>query len=316
MFIIRPAQEEDFAKLQEIANTAQGIITSLSKDPVVLRQLLNTALASFTTEKTDIRETYYLFVLSDITTNEMCGISAIRPFSYYDFFYQIKEGMLTFLFSNNSPTELGSLYILPPYRKGGYGKLLSLARLHFIATFPARFKTNLMANMRGYLDETKHSPFWESVGKKAMNITYEEAEELIINHDTQREKLVIQHPFPISSLPKMAQDVIGKVHPNTLPALHLLQSEGFRWKGVIDVIDGGPRLDAVAQEVPLIKNSRLLKVQAVLELPSDTPSCLISNNRLDFRACMAPVKQDALGVQLNPETANALQVQVGDLTRI
>ena len=44
-------------------------------------------------------------------------------------------------------------------------------------------------------------------------------------------------------LPKAAQHAIGQVHDLTKPALALVEREGFRYRGYIDIFDGGPTVE-------------------------------------------------------------------------
>ena len=46
-------------------------------------------------------------------------------------------------------------------------------------------------------------------------------------------ELMPRFPIYVNMLDKAAQDVVGKVHQNTLPALKLLQSEGFSFSAVM-----------------------------------------------------------------------------------
>ena len=48
--------------------------------------------------------------------------------------------------------------------------------------------------------------------------------------------------FPLYScfLSEDARNVIGKVHPDTEPALSMLKSEGFSYQGYVDIFDAGP----------------------------------------------------------------------------
>ena len=43
-------------------------------------------------------------------------------------------------------------------------------------------------------------------------------------------------PVYVDLLPKAAQEVIGKMHPHTLPAYHVLESEGLRYQGYVDIL--------------------------------------------------------------------------------
>ena len=57
-------------------------------------------------------------------------------------------------------------------------------------------------------------------------------------------ELMPKHPIYIDLLPETARAVIREPHPNTRPALSLLESEGFRCEGYVDIFDAGPTVQA------------------------------------------------------------------------
>src|SRR6185503_16458836 len=71
----------------------------------------------------------------------------------------IKEvSTLQLLSESKDASELCSLYLHPASRHSGQGRLLSLSRLLFIASHPERFKSTLMAELRGVIDRREVSP--------------------------------------------------------------------------------------------------------------------------------------------------------------
>ena len=63
------------------------------------------------------------------------------------------------------------------------------------------------------------------------------------------------HPIYVPLLPKKAQEVIGKVHPNTEPALKLLESEGFAFNQEVDIFEAGPVVSCDKSEIRCVKES-------------------------------------------------------------
>ena len=316
MFIVRPIQEEDFPTFQECALNAHGIITSLPNKEEDLKRVLENSLASFQKNVEKPLDEFYLFVLEDQAEKKIHGISAIRATSHYQLFYQVKGGYLHLIASYDAPSELCSLYILPSFRKGGQGKLLSRARLHFIVSFPERFKEKIRAEMRGFINEAKNSPFWDSTGRTRVDIRYEEAEALLARHDPSVYKFLFHEPVSVASLPPSTQEIIGKTHPQTVPALEMLKREGFSWSGVIDVVDGGPRLDTYVSNLQMVRQTHLYTLKELKPLES-SETHLLSNHRLNFRALFAPAQVNPQQtITLSPETAEMLQVKPGDLVRL
>ncbi len=207
---------------------------------------------------------------------------------------------------------LCSLYMQPHFRGAGVGKLLSKCRFLFMAQFPERFADKVIAEMRGDSDEQGHSPFWEGLGRHFMSVDYTRAEHIVgMGNKAFIAELMPPHPIYAVLLPQKAQDVMGKVHPQTAPALHLLQQEGFRYQGYIDIFDGGPTVEAPREEIRSIHRSTPVEVQ--LGSGSGGQPCLVANRLLQgFRCAYADLQPAGGKVQLDPALAAALGVQAGD----
>lgn len=74
-------------------------------------------------------------------------------------------------------------------------------------------------------------------------------------------ELMPRHPLYVDMLPDDAKAAIGIVHPNTRPAYNLLLEEGLRYKGYIDIFDGGATLQADIENLRAIKESQSVTVQ-------------------------------------------------------
>ncbi len=52
--------------------------------------------------------------------------------------------------------------------------------------------------------------------------------------------------------------MIGRVHPNTEPALGMLKAEGFGFKDYVDIFDGGPLIECATDEIRAVRDSQVL----------------------------------------------------------
>jgi len=217
----------------------------------------------------------------------------------------------------DGPSEICSLYLKPDYRHGGLGRLLSLSRFLFIAAQPQRFDKMLFAEMRGLMDKkTKISPFWEGIGHLFVDIKYETLTQIRDEETTDISKALPLYPIYVSLLPKDVQECIGKVHIDTIPALNMLIQEGFSLSEEVDILDGGPKIEAEVQEIRTIKSSVLTHISEITSHPIDSPQYLISNENVDFRACYdnLQIKSDN-GIVIHKEVAAALKLSKGDTVR-
>lgn len=147
------------------------------------------------------------------------------------------------------------------------GKLVSLARFNYIASFRDRFEKQLLAQMAPPLTDEGRSEFWEALGRRFTGMPYKEADRL-----SQADKEFIRSLFPqediyLCLLDPRARLVMGRVEPQTQPALHLLESIGFQYLNEVDPFDGGPQMGVATEECTLVASS--LRCQYTKDLSAD-----------------------------------------------
>jgi arginine N-succinyltransferase len=334
MMIIRPIHKNDTDAFIEIAYHARIGMTSMPRNRHLLLERVAASEKAFAKELQTPNHEKYLFVMEDLSTQKIVGTSGItarerhlKPIHFYrleerDQKYAPpgqtpkKNQIMRVVHYYDAPSELCSLYLLPQYRHSGNGRLLSLSRLMFIASFRERFDKMLFANMRGYIDANDYSPFWEGIGRHfaEMNLT-----ELMHLHDEEAidlEQILPDYPIYTSLLPKEVQESIGKTHPDTHPALNMLMQEGFILTEEVDVIDGGPIIEVEVSKARTVETSVTEKIIESSQTPLTGPNFLISNNKLDFRATLAKLGQvKDRGVILEKQVMDALNLKVGDTIR-
>jgi arginine N-succinyltransferase len=126
---------------------------------------------------------------------------------------------------------------------------------------PQLFGKTVVAEMRGVSDADGRSPFWEGLGRHFFSIDFAEADYLTgVGQKAFVAELMPKHPVYVDFLPADAQAVIGKTHDNTRPAVAMLESEGFRYEGYVDIFDAGPTVQAYTSEIRAVKESRTVAV--------------------------------------------------------
>ena len=227
---------------------------------------------------------------------------------------------------HDGPTEIGSLFLSPDYWGSGHGRLLSLSRFLFMAEFEERFESEVIAEMRGVVDQQGKSPLWASLGSYFFQIDFPKAETMSSKSKKFIADLMPQHPIYIPLLPEEAQAVIGQVHNHTRPALSVLKKEGFEFRDFVDIFDGGPTVHCELGEIRSIRESQLGTVKSIK--PSISPSQtdpvnhanpsmlqLISNCRLDYRCCLGEIVWSDSGAEIDEISALRLNLKVGDTVR-
>ncbi|BBI91221.1 arginine succinyltransferase [Serratia symbiotica str. Tucson] len=335
MMMIRPIEYRDLADLLTLASKSGIGLTSLPQDAATLSARIKRALKTWQGELPP-SEQCYLFVLEDRERSRVVGICAIEvaiglmePWYSFRVSTQVHASKqlnvyksVPMLFLSNDHTghsELCTLFLDPDYRYGENGKLLSKVRLLFIAAFRKRFMQRLIAEMRGFSDEKGRSPFWESIGRHFFSIEFAKADYLSgIGQKAFIAELMPKHPLYIDFLSEDAQKVIGEVHPQTVPARRVLESEGLDYQGYVDIFDGGATLEAEIDKMRVVKHSRLVKV-ALTETPIclDAPSLLVANdNYQHYRALLVNTALYDDRLPINAASAAALGVEQGSMVRI
>lgn len=335
MKIIRPIRSGDLAALVHMAETAGAGFTSLPPVPEFLAQKIALSEQSFAVNVVDAGHERYMFVMEETDTGEIGACCAIEAACGLDeAFYNYRVGVAvhasrelgiynsvpTLYLSNDltGTSVLCSLYMKPSFRGAGGGKLLSKCRFMFMANYPGRFSAKVIAEMRGVSNEHGHSPFWEGLGRHFFSVDYDRAEHIVgTGNKAFIAELMPPHPIYTVLLPPEARAVMGKVHAQTAPALHLLEQEGFRYQGYIDIFDGGPSVEAPLADIRTVRRSQLLPVEIDDAQHAGGTLHLIANTKLgDFRCAITELASYAGSVILPPAVATALDLKAGDTARV
>jgi arginine N-succinyltransferase len=338
MFYVRPIAREDLPALLSLSERTGAGLTTLPANAERLAGRIERSLASFA-RKAARADECYVFVLVDGAAGNVVGISAIEvavglsePWYNYHVGTQVHAsrelGVYTAaptLFLANDHTghsELCSLFLDARYRRARNGPLLSKARLLFIAEFADRFGAKVIAELRGRLDANGRSAFWEGLGRHFFAMEYSRADYLTgIGRKAFIAELMPRHPVYTQLLPAEARAVIGEVHGDSLPARAMLESEGFRYEGYVDIFDAGPTLECFRDNIRAVRESLTLPARIGEEdaaqdgLPEEI-LWLVANRSFErFRATLAPAPARIAQFPLLPHAAQALGVRDGDPVR-
>lgn len=334
MFIFRPIQKSDLDSLMEMAEQVEPGLTTLPKNKHYLGRKIDDSERAFNPNVHKPGQESYLFVLEDNLTGRIAGTSGIiaktggfEPFYTYEIKNEHHEdhklgvkkdiSSLHLVANHAGPSEICSLFIKKEFRKGGLGRLLSRARFLFMSEFNERFEDEVISELRGVSDSKGNSPFWEHVGRHFFDTDFITADFLSGLGDKEFIKnLMPKYPIYIPMLPKEVQAVIGKVHANTEPALHLLLKEGFEHTNEVDIFDGGPTVRAKLKNIKTIQNSTKVKIKKITWNNTDSADCMVSNTSLNFKACYGQCQIDKGEAILHKDVAKALDLNAGDEIRV
>ncbi|MCB9667233.1 MAG: arginine N-succinyltransferase [Myxococcales bacterium] len=333
MFHIRAALPSDQEGLLELSQFLNSV--NLPHDAETIAELLALSEQSFSERLGNPRKQEYLFVICENVTGRVVGTSMVigqlgrrdAPYIYFDVDREERYSetldrhfihrMLTVRYSFNGPTEIGGLVVHPDYRRHPYriGMLISYVRFLWIAMHRQLVQDEILAELMPPLCEDGSSYLWEAVGRRFTDLSYREADRL-----SKRNKEFIRNLFPRAGLyatllSQEAQNVIGKVGPQTQGVEHLLRRIGFTYADRIDPFDGGPHFVAPTDKITLVRISKPLR------LIGDRGSAhqqraLIGADHVGapyFTAVASPCtlhSEDPL-IAVPPEVAKQLQVEAG-----
>ncbi len=332
MPIVRPAKTDDIESFMELARLSGPGFTSLPEDRERLEATIASSMASFADPAPDLSRSHYLLMLED-DEGAVAGCAGVKPQTgankpFFNFkilkVSQVSNSagrrfdmdILMLVNEYASCTEVGTLFVHPRARGGGVGSLLAKARYLLMAAAPERFAPTIIAELRGVVDRTGHSPFWEHLGKKFFNMSFPEADHLNAITDNQFIlDLMPKYPIYLELLHDDAQAVVGQVHETGRGAYAMLMDEGFRYDRVVDIFDGGPLVCAPRSDIRTIRESRTATVRA--NGAADGADALICNDVIqDFAVTRAPLHCDGDTIAAPANLLARLGLNPGDTARI
>jgi arginine N-succinyltransferase len=336
MLVIRPIRETDYTALYQIAQDSGIGFTSLPVNETLLRKKIDAAHRAFASNPSQPGQQSYLFVAEDTNTGEVVGTTGIEAtVGLQDAFYHYHVSkvvhasrelgvhntveILTFCNDYTGVSEICTLFLQENARKGLSGRLLSKCRFLFMAQHKQRFSETVIAEMRGVSDETGKSPFWDWLEKHFFSVDFPTADYLTgIGNKVFIAELMPKYPIYVNLLSKEAQACIGKVHDKTKPALRMLEKEGFKSRGYVDIFDAGPTVEAEVENITTVRQSAQARIQVspMLDTAGLDDYFVINDKVSDFRACVTQLRLvDENTVLINQEAADALLLENGDIIR-
>lgn len=299
--IIRPIADKDLDALFQIAKESGPGFTSLMPERQALAKKIAHSRASFERKVTSPGDEHYLFVLEDESTGDILGTTGIeanaghtRPLCHFrrntvvhhsrDLDLRRRVETLTRCNHYTGHSEICSLYLRPELRRANAGKLLSKVRFLFMALHPERFSDRVIAEMRGVADHSGQSPFWNWLKLHFIDMDFNRATQLVGSGSTAFiDELMPAHPLYTCLMNPEARAVISQVHEQTRPALQILEAEGFRHKGYIDLFDAGPTVECALADIGSVKSAITCRVSTGQAGPDETGTGSDDRYATDYR---------------------------------
>jgi arginine N-succinyltransferase len=332
-FRVRPARNDDFESIYEMAKLTGGGFTNLPPDRGALVAKLTRSEDAFSREEEAPEGDLFFFVLENVDTGQIRGTCQIfsrvgtqQPFYSYristlsqtsrELGRTFKAEMLNLCTDFEGCSEVGGLFLHPGERAGGLGMLLARSRYLFIKLHRARFAGKVIAELRGVIDEGGGSPFWDAIAGRFFGMSFQQADEFNAAHGTQFiADLMPKTPIYTAMLPESARAVMGVPHPTGRAAMKMLEQEGFNADGYVDIFDGGPTMCVATDRIRTIRESRSFPLAEVKEAEDEGgQKVMVAAGQLrDFAACygrLSPLAEG--GATLDPAAVRLLGLADGD----
>jgi len=329
-FRLRAARASDLEPLYEMAKLTGGGFTNLPADRKALGGKLERAESAFANEEDGLVDEQFVLVLEDASTGAIRGTCQLMtqvgqqwPFYSYrlntltqysqELDRTVRAELLSLVTDLEGSSEVGGLFLHPNERAGGLGLLLARSRYLFIAMHRSRFADRVLAELRGIIDERGGSPFWDGVAGRFFGMSFQDADYFnAINGNQFIADLMPKHPVYIAMLDDNARSVIGVPHPTGRAAMRMLENEGFRYEGYVDIFDGGPTMIAPTDSVKSVADSTERTIASV-DIEHGERAILACGSLSGFRACYGVrlIGEDGT-IAIDPAAADLLDVAVGD----
>lgn len=291
---------DDLEDLYELSSKV--LFINLPHDKEIIRDKIKKSIQSFKTPSYRLHENYYIFVLEDKTKGKVIGVSMIHaqhgtedePHFFLRVSYENKfsttintgfvHGTLKLGLDTNGPTEIGGLVLHPDYRGNTekLGKQISFVRFLYMGLNKNLFKEEVLSELMPPFNKEGRAPLWEAIGRRFMNMEYQEADIL-----SRSNKEFILSLFPsdniyMTLLPMDARDAIGNVGNDTQPVKKMLEKIGFTYTNEVDPFDGGPHYKCKLRNIKPIQDIKEYEIDQSLEDTAVLQDILFTFNHADY----------------------------------
>jgi len=330
-FRVRPATNDDFPSIYEMAKLTGGGFTNLPPDKAALVDKLIRSEHAFARQEDEQGNDLFVMVLENVETGQIRGTCQIfgqvgteSPFYSYRISTltqtsqalgkTFRAEMLSLVTDFEGSSEVGGLFLHPDTRAGGLGMLLARSRYLFIRQHRKRFGDRILAELRGVMDEAGGSPFWDAIAGRFFGMNFQEADEFNARHGTQFiADLMPKTPIYTALITDGARAVMGVPHPSGRAAMKMLEREGFSYDQYIDIFDGGPTMSARTDNVRTVRDSKDLVLSELGEGDEGEQLMLAAGRLQDFAACYGRVKNHGDGTAtMDAASAALLGIAPGD----
>lgn len=277
----------------------------------------------------------FMFIIEDTETGNTLGTSMIiarmggpgnpnlsfelhkKHFFSEDLQQGTSHTVAQLVLDESGPTEIGGLILAPSSRRHPMklGKQLSLIRFHYVGLHRVLFADRMLAEMIAPITPDGHNSLWEYLGRRFINLPYTEADKFCQRSREFMVSLLPREPIYLSLLPPEARNLVGRVGPDTQPAKRMLEELGFKQTDRVDPFDGGPHLEALTDQIALVRETHTTFFDAPCAPEDCTQTGFVSAeyDNAAFHAAYVRFRRttDGSSIQIEHACADALELEPG-----
>jgi arginine N-succinyltransferase len=329
MWLVRAVRIDDLDALHQLAQSATRGLTSLQLDRAQLLDRVEQSTFAFSRTGLSPRGEPYVLVLVNTQTGELVGTSTVyaKTGGYQPLYgYRVVQSdhhsellgvshhrvRLDLHRIHDGPTEIGSLFLRGIYRGEGRGRWLSLARFALISMLPHRFADRVIAQMRGKATPDGRVPFWDAVAGRFIPTDFATADAMSTISKQFIEEMMPQHPIYLDLLAEDIREGIGQIHQETIPAVAMLEKEGFAETDLVDIFDAGPWISCETRQIKAVRRSQPVEVARVVDVLAEPATRLIlASSAGGFTSVLTDAQQEGESIVIQQSDARQLEVEAG-----
>ncbi len=341
MFLIRRTRPDDLEVLFKFAKMVHFI--NLPADKNIIAEKIRRSRLSFRAAKEGVplkavagdksavgASPIFMFSVEDLSTNNCLGTSMCvskmggpghpnlsfmlqkKQFFSEDLQTGTTHTTAKLYMDESGPSEIGGLILGPSSRRHPMklGKQLSLIRFHYMGVHREQFGDKVLAEMMAPITPDGHNTLWEYLGRRFINLPYSEADKFCQYSREFMVSLLPKEEIYLSLLPPEARKLVGQVGTDTIPARKMLEDMGFKYTGRIDPFDGGPHLEAMLDDIPVVRDTKILKISGTCAKSRCNHEGFVSidGDDGDWRALHTPYRLvgNGKGIELPKEAMTVL----------
>ncbi|MEE4350155.1 MAG: arginine N-succinyltransferase [Pacificimonas sp.] len=320
-FHIRLAGARDLPDLLRCSEEAGPGFTSLPRDPARLERIVDGSRHA-----ADGGQGAILMILWDNEAETVAGCASVKrggsPRASFANFRVVRDesgeaAHLGVTSAYAEHTEVGALFVRPPYRDKGVGGWLARSRYLLIASAPESFGSHVFAELRGDIKAGGGCDFYDAIVRPHVGHSFLEADRLwAAGREDEVLSRLPEGGIDLTAHSLAERRLVGQCHRDGTRALAMLLADNFRQEGVVDLLDGGPLVICETGRIGLLSRTHAMTVSSASARGAGQPAVIAAGGTSAFRCIRSVIAAHEDGIVVPAAAAERLGVRSGDTVQV